>query len=308
MNADAPGKVPGVPCYPGPMTNAVHRRWRLEVPDLQEEALCAWLEAQGSSAFYREADPPRACYAYFPPDQAPPESAGLAGFPGVTLLEAEAFADEDWLAKSREGFGAFDVGRRFHVRPLWEATPGPAGRLDLVVNPGLAFGTGGHETTRLCMELLEEQADAGRLRGPVLDIGAGTGILSLAAYLLGARELTAFDIDPDCGPAMDELLVLNAHLLQGAKPYAGFVGTLEHPQVKGPYAGLLANILLETIQELLPRMAEITAPGGWLIASGILAERTDEALVSLVTHGFRPEKVVQEGEWIAVLAVREPER
>ena len=155
------------------------------------------------------------------------------------------------------------------------------------------------------MELLEELSLAGRLQGPILDIGAGTGILSLAAYLLGGRDLTAFDIDPDCGPAMAELRDLNAHLLNGAKPYKSFVGTLDHPRVQGPYAGLLANILLVTIQELLPRMAEVTAPGGWLVASGILAERTDEALVSLASQGFRPEKVMKEGEWIAVLAVRE---
>ena len=116
-----------------------HLRWKLEVPDPQEEALCAWLEGEGSSAFYREADPPRACYAYFPPDQTPPAEAGLRAFPGVRLVEAETFGDEDWLAKSREGFGAFEVGTRFHVRPLWDETPGPAGRLDLVVNPGLAF-------------------------------------------------------------------------------------------------------------------------------------------------------------------------
>ena len=286
------------------MANATHLRWRLEVPDPQEDGLCAWLEARGSSAFYREADPPRACFAYFPPGLVAPDPAGLAAFPGVHLLEAEAFADEDWLAKSREGFGSFAVGGRFHVRPLWDETPGPAGRLDLVVNPGLAFGTGGHETTRLCMELLEELADAGRLEGPVLDIGAGTGILSLAAHLLGGTRLTAFDIDPDCGPAMAELVTLNVHLLKGAIPYESFVGTLDHPRVQGPYRGLLANILLETIQELLPRMAEIAAPGAWLVASGILAERTDEALLSLTTHGFRPQKVLKEGEWIAVLAER----
>jgi ribosomal protein L11 methyltransferase len=288
------------------VTNTTHLRWKLEVPDSQEEGVCAWLEEGGSSAFYREADPPRACFAYFPPDQTPPEAAGLGAFPGVKLIEAEVFGDEDWLAKSREGFGAFDVGSRFHVRPLWDETRGPADRIDLVVNPGLAFGTGGHETTRLCMELLEELAATGRLQGPVLDIGAGTGILSLAAYLLGGQNLTAFDIDPDCGPAMEELIELNAHLLKGAKPYDSFVGTLEHPRVAGPYPGLLANILLVTIQELLPRMAEISAPGGWLIASGILAEQTDQALVSLASQGFKPEKVMQEGEWISILATRVP--
>ena len=190
------------------------------------------------------------------------------------------------------------------MRPLWDETPGPADRIDLVVNPGLAFGTGGHETTRLCMELLEELATRDRLRGPILDIGAGTGILSLAAFLLGGQGLTAFDIDPDCGPAMTELMALNAHLLKGARPYASFVGTLSDSRVAGPYSGLLANILLITIQELLPRMAEVAAPGGWLVASGILAEQTDEALVSLASHGFRPEKVLREGEWIAILAER----
>ena len=288
------------------MGQVTHLRWKLEVPDPQEEGLCAWLEAKGSSAFYREADPPRACYAYFPPTQPAPGPEGLAAFPGVRLLDTETFGDQDWLAKSREGFEAFPVGRRFHVRPLWDGASGPPDRLDLVVNPGLAFGTGGHETTRLCMALLEELADAGRLEGPILDIGAGTGILSLAAHLLGGRNLTAFDNDPDCGPAMDELIELNAHLLGGVRPYDGFVGTLDQPRVQGPYGGLLANILLITIQELLPRMAEIAAPGGWLIASGILADCTDEALVSLATHGFRAEKVLREGEWIAVLAVREP--
>jgi len=283
----------------------MHLRWKLDVPELQEEALYAWLEAMGSSAFYREADPPKACYAYFSPGVLPPEPGGLKAFPGVSLIEAETFGDEDWLAKSREGFGAFEVGQRFHVRPLWDPIPGPANRIDLVVNPGLAFGTGGHETTRLCMELLEELSLEDKLKGPVLDIGAGTGILSLAAFLLGGRGLTAFDIDPDCGPAMDELIELNAHLLGGVQPYESFVGTLNHPRVMGPYAGLLANILLETIQELLPRMAEVAAPGGWLIASGILAERTDEALVSLVSHGFKPQKVQKEGEWIAILAERD---
>jgi ribosomal protein L11 methyltransferase len=286
------------------MENPTHLRWKLEVPDLQEDALCAWLEGRGSSAFYREAESPKACYVYFSPGVSPPEPAGLRAFPGVCLLEAEAFGDEDWLAKSREGFGAFEVGKRFHVRPLWDERPGPANRIDLVVNPGLAFGTGGHETTRLCMELLEELSLTGRLKGPVLDIGAGTGILSLAAFLLGGQNLTAFDSDPDCGPAMVELIDLNAHLLKGAKPYASFVGILDHPRVQGPYAGLLANILLPTIQELLPRMAQVAAPGGWLIASGILAVHIDEALVSLATHGFKPEKVLKEGEWIAILAVR----
>lgn len=282
-----------------------HVRWILDAPQAVEDALTDWLMEQGATAMYREVNPPSAFLAYFPPGLALPDAAGLDRFPGVRLVRSEAFDDEDWLAKSREGFGPILVGRSFYIRPLWDETPVPEGRTPVVVNPGLAFGTGGHETTRLCMGLLEELAAAGRLGTPILDIGAGTGILALSAWLLGARGITAFDIDPDCGPAMDDFIELNALQVKGRRPFEHFVGTLDDPRVQGPYQGLLANILLETIQELLPRMAEVAAPGGWLVASGILAERQDEALVSLIIHGFKPRKVVQEGAWIAIWAERE---
>jgi len=114
------------------------------------------------------------------------------------------------------------------------------------------------------------------------------------------------DNDPDCGPAMDEFMELNAGILAGAKPYAHFVGLLDDARADGPWGTILANILLETIQELLPRMAAIAAPGALLVASGILAERQDEALVSLAAYGFRPLRIVQEGAWIAILAQRLP--
>jgi ribosomal protein L11 methyltransferase len=286
---------------------ASHLRWRLTVPPAAEEALEAWLLAAGASAMYRDADPPHAYYAYFPPGLAEPDPAGLAAFPGVALEEAERFADEDWLAKSREGFGPIEVGEGFYIKPLWDGGPVPAGRRPIVVNPGLAFGTGGHETTRLCMGLLEKLAARGELAGPVLDIGAGTGILALTAFLLGARDITAFDNDPDCGPAMAEFIELNAGELQGRVPFGHFVGLLDHPAVRGPYALLLANILLETIQELLPAMADLSAPGQRLIASGILGEREDEALVSLAACGFAPLEVAREGAWIAILAQRTAE-
>ncbi len=284
-----------------------HLRWLLEVPEDQEEALGAWLVEAGASATYREADPPRGFFAYFPPGSAP-DPAGLGAFPGVALRAAEPFGDEDWLAKSREGFGTLEVGGRFFIRPEWDSARAPAGRIPITVNPGLAFGTGGHETTRLCMALLEDLAAAGRLGGPILDIGAGTGILALSAHLLGAEDLLAFDLDPDCGPAMEELIARNAAVLRHPQPYRSFVGTLGDPRVqsRAPFRGLLANILLETIRELLPDMAALAAPGGWLVASGILAEREDEALVALAAGGFMPRKVVREGAWIAILAERVP--
>ncbi|HTL99060.1 MAG TPA: 50S ribosomal protein L11 methyltransferase [Holophagaceae bacterium] len=286
------------------MTDARHLRWRLRVPDSMEEALGDWLTEQGATAFYRDADPPHAFFAYFPPDLVAPDAAGLKAFPGVTLEVAETFADEDWLAKSREGFGRIEVGERFLVKPLWDGDAVASERIPVVVNPGLAFGTGGHETTRLCMELLEGLASRGELRGPGLDVGAGTGILALAAFHLGARDLVAFDLDPDCGPAMTELIEMNAGSLKGATPFASFVGDLEDPRAAGPWNLILANILLETIQELLPGLVSRLARGGKLIASGILAEREDEALLSLAASGLHLLEVRREGAWIAILAER----
>ncbi len=284
----------------------LHLRWLLEAPSGVEEALTDWLMAKGATATYREADPPFTLFAYFPPGLEAPDAGGLAAFDGVRLLRAEAFADEDWLVKSREGFGRIEVGRGFLVKPLWDKDPHSDGRMPIIVNPGLAFGTGGHETTRLCMAMLEDLAREGRLGGPILDIGSGTGILALTAHLLGGQAITAFDVDPDCGPAMTEFIAMNAGVLKSAKPFESFVGRLEEERFRGPYQGMLANILLETIQELLPRMAEIASPGSWLVASGILADRQDEALVSLATEGFRPLRVVQEGAWVAILCERLP--
>jgi ribosomal protein L11 methyltransferase len=283
-----------------------HTRWLLDVPVGAEETLGDWLVERGATATYRDAEPPRAFFAYFPPGLEPPDPAGLAAFPGVRLLMGEHFLDEDWLAKSREGFGSIEVGRTFHILPLWDHSPVPPGRTPIVVNPGLAFGTGGHETTRLCMGLLEDLAEQGLLLDPVLDIGAGTGILALTAWLSGARSITALDNDPDCGPAMDDFMALNQGVLGGVRPFTHYVGLLDDPRADGPWKTLLANILLETIQELLPRIAAIAAPDARLVASGILAERQDEALISLVAYGFRPLKVVQEGAWIAILALRLP--
>jgi len=282
--------------------DSLHVRWRVGLPLEQEDAVSDWLFANGASAVYRGADPPFAVYAYFPPGVAEPSGWPFAD---AVIEGRETFADEDWLAKSREGFGSFDVGSGFFIRPVWDDSPAPFGRAPITVNPGLAFGTGGHETTRLCMCLMEEPALRDNLLGPVLDIGAGTGILAFAAHLLGADNVTAFDIDPDCGPAMEEFIQLNATVARHTHPFKHFVGTLDDPRAGGKHTLLLANILLETIQELLPAMVERLAPGGLLVASGILAERQEEALLSLALHGLKPIKLVCEGEWVAIAAIKE---
>ena len=218
------------------------------------------------------------------------------------MVTEEAFEDEDWLAMSREGFGPIEVGSAFYVKPVWDDGPAPKGRVAITVNPGLAFGTGGHETTRLCMGLLEHLAQWQELRGPVLDIGAGTGILAFAAHLLGAEDIKAIDIDPDCGPAMEEFILLNRSAARHGEPFMPFICALDDTRAQGTYGLIMANILLETIQGLLPSIAQRLAPGGHLIVSGIMAERQDEALLSLAAAGLKPIKLAVEGDWLAILA------
>jgi ribosomal protein L11 methyltransferase len=282
----------------------MHTRWQLEVPLSMEDALSDWLMVQGASALYRDAAPPYSFFAYFQPNTAIPDLDGLSAFDGVFLMRTDAFADEDWLEKSREGFGAIEAGRSFYIRPIWDQAMPPKGRMVIVVNPGLAFGTGGHETTRLCLCLMEDLAELaprGCIEGPVLDIGAGTGILAFAAHLLGAENIAAIDIDPDCGPAMEELIQMNIANSKYLAPFAPFIGALDDfPKRK--HGLILANILLETIQELLPLIVQRLGPNGHLMASGIMAYRLDEALLILALHGLKPIKVATEGEWVAILA------
>lgn len=289
----------------GMESDLLHTRWQIDLPIDQEDAVTEWLMEKGASAFFREADPPMIFFAYFPPGTPLPDMGELGAFNGVSAIRAETFADEDWLEKSREGFGAMDVGRRFFVRPVWSNEEPGAGRIPIIVNPGIAFGTGGHETTRLCMELMEglalEEPDK-KLHGPVLDIGSGTGILAFAAHILGAEDITALDIDPDCGPAMAELIQINSGAARHAEPFFPVISTLEDPRLDRKFNLVLANILLETIAELLPLIIQRLAPGGCLVASGILAERQDEALLAMASSGLSLKKVAIEGEWMAVLA------
>lgn len=285
----------------------LHTRWLIDLPIDQEDAATEWLFGQGASAIFRDAGHSGVVFVYFPPGLTPPDKGELESFKGTKVIVAENFADEDWLEKSREGFAAFEVGCRFFVRPEWSTEEPLNDRIPITVNPGMAFGTGGHETTRLCMNLMECLALEGhdnKLGGPVLDIGAGTGILALTAHLLGAEDVVALDIDPDCGPAMEELILINSLITRHDKPFFPVISTLEDPRLNRTFNLVIANILLETIVELMPLMIQRLSPKGYLIASGILVERQDEALISFASAGLAPIKVAVEGEWMAVLLLR----
>lgn len=211
---------------------------------------------------------------------------------------AERLVDEAlWEKGWREGFHTIKVGRLV-VRPPWEAyTPQP-GELVMVLEPGLAFGTGHHPTTRLCLEWMQEMLTPGQR---ILDIGTGSGILAIGAALLGAAEVLALDTDP--------LAVRSARQNVQRNGLASRVrvrrGSIPWPQ-GGPFDGILANISAKVISALAPFLWDALHPGGWVIASGILREHLGSVAEDMHKAGFPAPQVRSEGEWIALLARRPP--
>ena len=201
----------------------------------------------------------------------------------ATLLLAQAWArqahvqslslvaDQDWVRLTQSQFAPVAIAPGFWIVPSWHQPPADA-RLAIRLDPGLAFGTGTHPTTRLCLRWLAAQAPAhARDWERVLDYGCGSGILAIAAAKLGARGVTALDIDPAALLATRENAARNGVVLDAALPatHAGPVGRCRYPLV-------LANILAKPLELLAPLLAGHVAPGGWLVLAGILERQADE--------------------------------
>lgn len=214
------------------------------------DLLLADLYDQGSAGIVELDD--RRLRAFF--EDTADRDALLRRYPGSTARTEE---ERDWVQSARDLLQPMNVGARFFLVPEWRDDPTPPGRFRIAVNPGLAFGTGVHETTQLCIEALEEFLKPGMR---VLDVGAGSGILGRAARLLGAAGVYSCDIDPVAVSIAGE----------------GFVGSAD--AVRPAIADLtVANISPEAILQLAPDLLRTLRPGGILLASGL--ERADLPLV-----------------------------
>ncbi len=215
-------------------------------------------------------------------------------FPLPTI---SAVNSEDWSNSWKVHFKPLRVGKHLLIVPTWEDAVEQPGDLVIRIDPGMAFGTGGHETTRLCLELLESVMDTSPLLTipSLLDLGTGSGILAMAANLLGAGRILALDIDPDAViVARDNLRLNNMYdsIECGTDPLESLTENFDI---------ILANILAEELVRLAPFLAERLLPGGSLILSGILSEKEP-----LVRKGFasQPLAYIQTacaGEWDAML-------
>jgi ribosomal protein L11 methyltransferase len=224
--------------------------------------------------------------AYF--ERAPDRHELMSALPGAEIA-AVRVPEVDWLARFREGFRPFRVGR-FLVTPRWDR---PASSPEvLVVDPGRAFGTGTHETTRLCMEALEELA-ARRALGRTLDLGSGTGLLAVVAQRLGAGPVVASDLDPEAAGASRLHARLNDSRLHVVRADGG---TAFRP---GSFDLVVANLMALLLIDRAAEIRALVAPGGVLVVSGLLLDDVPPVRAAYAACGSPRERTL--GEWAALV-------
>ena len=200
------------------------------------------------------------------------------------LLTMENVKDEDWENNWKQFYKPMEIGERLLVIPAWEQAD-PKGRVTLTLNPGLTFGTGSHATTRLCLTALESRIHGGER---VLDLGCGSGILSIAALRLGAKNAFACDIDEKCVDVAYENAALNGigkDRLTVRQGDATKEGPLRDAIGTG-YDVVVANIVADVIISLAPQVRHFLKEDGWFLTSGIIDDRADEAAAALVAAGW----------------------
>lgn len=205
----------------------------------------------------------------------------------------EVLPEQDWERSWMDDFQPMQFGRRLWVVPSWHSAP-QADAVNMLLDPGLAFGTGTHPTTALCLEWLDSQSldDC-----EVLDFGCGSGILAIAALLLGARHATCTDIDPQALEATADNAGRNA--IDAARFSLYLPPELPAQQ----YDKVLANILAGPLVELAPQLADYCRPGGHLVLSGILAEQANEVRQAYQEH-FILDPTHELDGWVRISGIR----
>lgn len=224
----------------------------------------------------------------------------LGQIQALPALNYKIINDEDWMAAWKQHYHPILIGQRLLVLPVWLENPAPD-RAVVKIDPGMAFGTGTHPTTQLCLELLERYIQPG---GPVIDVGCGSGILSIAALKLGASQALAVDIDRQAIRSTRENATNNA-IAQGLESGLGSVPDILQGSFTLRQAPLvLANILAPVIIRLLDGgLAELIQPGGVIILSGILDRQVEDVLAAARGHGLVEIERGQILDWVA-LALR----
>lgn len=215
-------------------------------------------------------------------------------------LEAElaSIREEDWANNWKQYFKPFTIGEKLAVKPSWEDYSGDDGRKILEIDPASSFGTGQHHTTRLCLELLEKSVKEG---DKILDMGCGSGILSIAAMLLGAESAAAVDIEENAAATAQENARKNNIADEVYKTYFGNILADEAlaDKIDDKYDIITANIVADVLIAMKDYFVRYLKKGGTLIISGIIEERMDEVLSAVEGVGFIRQAVSIKEGWAA---------
>ena len=227
------------------------------------------------------------------------------GLRHIGELRTRIVHEEDWATAWKAYFPVLRVGRRIVIRPTWRRHRREAEDVVIAMDPGMAFGTGLHPTTRLCLAALEPLADDGRLTGArngrltgarVLDVGCGSGILAIAALRLGAASALGVDTDPIAIESTDA----NARRNGLARRTRARVGSL--PSGEPPFDVVLANLIAGVLVPLAPALRREIIDGGTLVASGIFIDREAEVRSAFEAAGLLVTDRLAEGDWVALEA------
>ncbi|MEG1381753.1 MAG: 50S ribosomal protein L11 methyltransferase [Ruthenibacterium sp.] len=213
-------------------------------------------------------------------------------------LETLGVRQEDWESGWKAYYHPLTIGERLAIVPSWE--PYETDRIVITLDPGMAFGTGTHETTALCLAALDTLVQGGER---VLDIGTGSGILAIAALKLGASEAEGVDIDPMCVRTAGE----NAALNGVAEHFKVLIGDLSD-KASGTYDIICANIVANAIKSLVPCVPVLLKKHGIFMASGIIDTRKDEVIAAIEATGLAVVTVKEEHGWVALLCRHEEEQ
>ena len=212
---------------------------------------------------------------------------------GEGKIECETMHEEDWANNWKKYYKPTKVGEKIVVKPIWEEYEPKAEELVIELDPGMAFGTGEHETTRMCIQALEKYVSKDSI---VFDVGCGSGILSIAAALLGAKKAVGVDLDPVAVESANENLKFNK--LDNIEILHGNLLDV----IDGKADIVVANIIAEVICILTGDVSKALNKGRYFITSGIIHDRVDMVLNKLEECGFEVVKVNKDGEWNCIIA------
>ncbi|MGE7764462.1 50S ribosomal protein L11 methyltransferase [Peribacillus sp. NPDC096540] len=216
---------------------------------------------------------------------------------GKNVVSISEVNEEEWATAWKKYYNPVKISERFTIVPTWEDyTPVSSDELIIELDPGMAFGTGTHPTTVMCIQALERTVKPGDL---VVDVGTGSGVLSIAAALLEAKQVQSLDLDDvavqsakqnvELNNVQDRVSVSQGNLLDGVNEQADVV---------------VANILAEVIMRFTDDVAKVVKPGGYFIASGIIQPKKQDVKDAIIASGFTVEETILMEDWVAIIAKR----